>query len=31
MAAKNRLGRGLDALINTEDIQTVGSSSISEV
>ena len=31
MAAKNRLGRGLDALISTEDIQTVGSSSISEV
>lgn len=31
MAAKNKLGRGLDALISTDDIQTVGSSSISEV
>ncbi len=31
MAIKNKLGRGLDALISTDDIQTVGSSSISEV
>jgi len=28
---RNNLGRGLDALINTEDIRTVGSSSISEI
>lgn len=31
MAIKNKLGRGLDALISTDDIQTVGSSSISEI
>jgi len=31
MAKRHDLGRGLDALISTEDIQTVGSSSINEI
>lgn len=31
MAKRHDLGRGLDALISTENIQTVGSSSISEI
>lgn len=31
MVRKNTLGRGLDALLSTEDIRTEGSSSISEV
>ncbi|MDD2612729.1 MAG: ParB/RepB/Spo0J family partition protein, partial [Bacteroidales bacterium] len=31
MIKKNALGRGLDALISTEEIRTEGSSSISEV
>ena len=31
MARQHNLGRGLDALISTDDIQTVGSSSINEI
>ncbi len=31
MAKQNSLGRGLDALISSDDIRTVGSSSISEI
>ena len=31
MAKRHDLGRGLGALISTEEVQTVGSSSISEI
>jgi ParB family chromosome partitioning protein len=31
MVRKNSLGRGLDALLSTEEIRTEGSSSINEV